>query len=294
MGGRHDHGAANERRASWAAALTFGFMLVEAAGGLLAGSLALLADAAHMLTDAGGLVMTWLAFRLGRRPADAARTYGFGRAETLAAFVNGVLLIVLSLWIGYEAALRLFRPAPVLGGAMLAVAVVGLAVNLLVFAVLHGGDRANLNIRGALLHVLGDLLGSAAAILAASVILLTGWTPIDPLLSALIGLLVLRAAWRLVREAGHILLEGAPPGIDVPALRADLAAHVAGVRDVHHVHAWSLTGERPLVTLHARLADGAEPERVTAAIKRRLGDRFGVDHSTVQTERGPCPDAPAR
>jgi cobalt-zinc-cadmium efflux system protein len=181
-------------------------------------------------------------------------------------------------------------PAPILGGMMLALATAGLVVNLLVLWLLHGGDKANLNVRGAFLHVLGDLLGSVAAILASLVILATGWTPVDPLLSILVALLVLRGAWRLVAEAGHILLEGAPSGLDVRTIGPDLVNNVPGVVDIHHVHAWSLTPAKSLLTLHARLAalEPAEPAR--SAIKARLRDRFGVDHATVEIEHQPCPD----
>jgi cobalt-zinc-cadmium efflux system protein len=285
----HDHGAGDERRVFWAALLTGGFTLVEAAGGLLAGSLALLADAAHMLADAVALGLAWLAFRVARRPADLRRTYGFGRLQVLAAFANGVVLFVLAAWIMAEAAARLASPGEVLGGPMLAVAAAGLLVNLAAFAILHGGDRASLNLRGAVLHVLGDLLGSAAAIVAALVVLATGWTPVDPLLSVLVGLLVLRSAWRLVAESGHILLEGAPAGLDVGAIGPDLVAHVPGVAEVHHVHAWSLTEKRPLVTLHARMEgpphDGGGEGRTRAAVKARLRERFGIGHATVEIER---------
>jgi cobalt-zinc-cadmium efflux system protein len=288
-GHRHDHAAgADERRVFWAAALTGGFTLVEALGGLLAGSLALLADAAHMLADAVALGLAWLAFRVARRPADLKRTYGFGRLQVLAAFANGVVLFVLAAWILAEAAGRLVAPGEVLGGPMLAVAAAGLLVNVGAFAILHGGDRESLNVRGAVLHVMGDLLGSVAAIAAALVILATGWTPVDPLLSVLVGLLILRSAWRLVAEAGHILLEGAPAGLDVGAIGPDLVANVPGVAEVHHVHAWSLTEKRPLVTLHARLGtpphEGVEGS-ARAAVKARLRERFGIGHATVEIER---------
>ncbi|MEW5726563.1 MAG: cation diffusion facilitator family transporter, partial [Pseudomonadota bacterium] len=192
----HDHardGTGNERRAALAFALTAGFMVVEAAGGWLSGSLALVADAAHMLTDSAALAMTWLAFRLGRLPPDARRSYGYRRAEVLAAFVNGLFVLALAAWIAWEAVARLSEPQPVTGPLMLAVAVGGVAVNLVVLRILggHGHDEhgheghghGNLNLRGALLHVMGDLLGSLAAVVAAGVIMVWGWTPVDPLLS---------------------------------------------------------------------------------------------------------------
>ncbi|MGR3435747.1 MAG: cation diffusion facilitator family transporter, partial [Shimia sp.] len=198
-----------ERAIAIAALLTGGFMGAEVVGGLVSGSLALLADAAHMLTDFASLVLAWLAFRLARRPADWKRTYGFDRFSVLAAFVNGLTLFAIAVWITWEAIGRLRDPHEVLGGLMLWVAVGGLAVNILAFWVLSRVEGDNLNVRAAALHVMGDLLGSVAAIAASLVIIWTGWTPIDPILSVLVVLLILRSAWAVVRESGHILLEGA-------------------------------------------------------------------------------------
>jgi cobalt-zinc-cadmium efflux system protein len=289
----HDHAHehhGSERRVFWAALLTAGFMLAEVAGGVLAGSLALMADAAHMLTDAVSLGLAWFAFRIARQPADWRRTYGFDRFQILAAFTNGVVLFLVAAWIVAEAVGRLVTPEPVLGGAMLAIAALGLLANAAVFAILHGGDRENLNVRGAILHVLGDMLGSVAAILAAGIILLTGWTPADPILSVLVSLLVLRAAWRIAAEAGHILLEGAPAGLDVRTIGPDLVENVPGVADVHHVHAWSLTQKKPLVTLHARLEEPHGSQATLTAIKARLRERFGIGHATVEMEQDGCAD----
>ncbi|MGH6916015.1 MAG: cation diffusion facilitator family transporter, partial [Geminicoccales bacterium] len=245
----HDHhhhgGADNERRVLLALILTGGFMVVEVAGGLAAGSLALIADAGHMLTDTVSLALAFVAFRIGRWPQDSRRTYGYHRFQVLAAFVNGLTLVAIVGWIAIEAIRRLLEPVEVLGGLMLAIALIGLFVNLAAFAILHGGDRRNLNIRGAALHVLADLLGSVAAIVAAMVITWTGWMPIDPLLSLLVAGLILRSAWSLVRRSAHILLEGAPDWLDDAELRDALVAAVPAVRDVHHVHVWMLTLERP-------------------------------------------------
>jgi cobalt-zinc-cadmium efflux system protein len=270
--------------------VTGAFMVVEVIGGLLSGSLALLADAGHMLTDTASLALAWVAFRLGRKPADNARSYGYQRFQVLAAFVNGATLLAIVGWITVEAVGRLLNPQPVMGGTMIAVAVLGLIVNLVAFRLLHGGDQHNLNLRGAALHVLGDLLGSVAAIAAAVVILTTGWTPIDPLLSLLVAGLILRSAWMLVRQSGHILLEGTPSHLDIEEIKRELPAAVPAISDVHHVHAWSLTAERPLVTLHANVREGADHGRVLQAIKRHLSERFAVEHSTVQLEPGPCAD----
>jgi cobalt-zinc-cadmium efflux system protein len=281
----HDKGAAdNERRVFLAMLLTGGFMVVEVAGGIAAGSLALLADAGHMLTDCAALALAWMAFRIGRRPQDARRSYGYHRFQVLAAFVNGIALIAIVGWIAIEAARRLLAPVEVLGGLMLVIAVLGLLVNLAAFWILHGGDRENLNIQGAALHVLGDLLGSVAAITAGLVIVWTGWTPIDPLLSLLVALLILRSAWLLVRKSGHILLEGTPDWLDVEQLSAELAAAVPEVENIHHVHCWMLTSERPLLTMHARLRAGADQYEVLLAIRRVLERDYGIGHATIQIE----------
>jgi cobalt-zinc-cadmium efflux system protein len=281
----HDRGAAdNERRVFLAMLLTGGFMVAEVAGGIAAGSLALLADAGHMLTDCASLALAWMAFRIGRRPQDAQRSYGYHRFQVLAAFVNGITLIAIVGWILIEAMRRLLAPVEVLGGLMLVIAVLGLLVNLVAFWILHGGDQENLNLRGAALHVLGDLLGSVAAIVAGLVIVWTGWTPIDPLLSLLVALLILRSAWMLVRRSGHILLEGTPDWLDVDQLRAELAAAIPEVENIHHVHCWMLTQERPLLTMHARLRAGADQYAVLVAIRQLLQRDYGIGHATIEIE----------
>ena len=282
--------AAMRTRIFWALLLTAGFMFAEVAGGVISGSLALLADAAHMLIDSVSLFFAWLAFRLSHRPADKARTYGYHRFPVLAAFANGIGLAFICIWIFSEAVDRLLNPTEVLASPMLAVAGLGLAINIAAFAVLHGGDRNNLNVRGALLHVWSDMLGSVAAIGAALVIMTTGWMPIDPILSILVGLLVLRSAWFLMRDAAHVLLEGVPQQLDVHDIGRDLVSHVAVVEDVHHVHAWSLSQERSLLTLHARVTEGTNPDSAVAAIQERLADRFDIRHVTVQIELEGCSD----
>lgn len=271
-----------------AALLTGGFMLVEVAGGIIAGSLALLADAGHMLSDFASLTLAWFAFRIARRPADARRTYGFARVSVLAAFINGLSLIAISGWIVFEAVMRMFEPGEVIAGTMLWIAVAGLVVNILAFAVLHGADQNSLNVRGALLHVLGDLLGSVAAIIAALIIMATGWMIADPLLSILIALIILRSAWLLVSESGHVLLEGAPGHIEVDHIVRDLESNVDNVVDIHHAHAWSLDGAAPLMTMHARIRDAAVATAVISSIKQRLHDKHGVDQATIEIETDDC------
>jgi cobalt-zinc-cadmium efflux system protein len=293
MGQDHKHGSTslNERRLFWACLLTAATMIAEAAGGMLSGSLALVADAGHMLTDTAALALAWLAVRVATRPADWKRTYGFDRFQVLAAFSNGLALFFIAIAISYEAAMRLLQPVPVMGGAMLAVATAGLVVNAATLLILRQGGGANLNVRAALLHVMSDLLGSGAAIVAALVILSTGWTPIDPLLSVLITLLILRSAWLITKDAGHILLEGAPSDVDIREVEKDLEATIPDVLSVHHVHAWSLTEERRLMTLHARVTQSAPPEEVAAAIKARLRECYGIVHATVEVEHRACADA---
>jgi len=293
--GGHSHGGPitdpnNARRTLWAAILIGGFMGFEVAGGIISGSLTLLADAGHMLTDFAALMLAWFAFRLSRRPADRKRSYGFDRFEVLVAFVNGIVLILVVLWIFYEAASRLAQPEEVLGGVMAVVAFAGLLINIVAFWILMGADRGNLNIRGASLHVLGDLLGSVAALIGAGIIFWTGWTPIDPILSALVGLLILRSAIRLVRESGHILLEAAPNDLDTRKIGPDLVDAIPSVLEIHHIHAWSITQERVMVTLHARIDTFDSAANATAAIKERLKDKFDIYHATVEIEEDGCAD----
>ncbi len=289
----HNHGTSilNERRLFWAGLLTAGTMLAEAIGGIYAGSLALLADAGHMLTDAAALGLAWLAVRVAARPADWKRTYGFQRFEVLAAFANGLALFFIAIAISWEAVSRVFMPVEVLGGTMLIVATIGLLVNVSILLILRTGGGANLNVQAALLHVMSDLLGSIAAILAALVILWTGWTPIDPLLSVLIGLLILRSAWLITKDAGHILLEGAPTGLDVREVQKDLEASIPEVLSIHDIHAWCLNEERPLMTLHARISQASPPEEIAAAIKARLKQCYGIVHATVEIEHRSCSNA---
>lgn len=296
----HDHSghshapevmAGNKGRVLLAVVLTCGFMFVEVVGGLLTGSLALLADAGHMLTDSVALVLAYVAYRMSERPGTSRMTYGFDRTKILVAYTNGLAVLVIAAWIIVEAIQRVSTPEPILGRPMLVIAAIGLLLNIAVFFVLNGGDKESLNLRGAILHVLGDLLGSVAAILAALIILTTGWLPADPLLSVLVALLLVASAWRLIRESGLILLEAAPPHIDRNAVAKDIAAHTEGVADIHHMHIWTLDGRQLMATLHARLRPGADAEANIGAIKMRLKQTHGIAHATVEVELGPaCPD----
>ena len=278
----HSHGAGNERAIGIAALLTGTFMFAEVFGGIISGSLALLADAGHMLTDFASLVLAWFAFRLARRPADWKRSYGFDRFSVLAAFVNGLSLFAIAIWITVEAYHRLNEPGEVMGGVMLWVALGGLLVNILAFWILSRGEGDNLNVRAAALHVAGDLLGSVAALVASLVIIFTGWTPIDPLLSVFVVLIILKSAWAVVRESGHILLEGAPRGLDSRAVADAIVEKVPGVSRAHHIHAWSITQERPMITLEADVAPGTDVSAAKASIKELLETSFVMVHATVE------------
>ncbi|HYW04515.1 MAG TPA: cation diffusion facilitator family transporter [Gammaproteobacteria bacterium] len=294
MGAGHDHGSDNPRRLLAATALAALFVVIEAGGGWMAHSLALVADAGHMLADTASLGLAWFAAVAARRPSDDRRTYGYHRFQVLAAFVNGALLIAITAWIVYEAIGRLFSPLQVHSILMLAVGVLAVLLNLGLLALLHGGDRHNLNVRGAILHVIGDLLGAGGAVAAALVIRFTGWVPADPLLSILVAALILRSAWHLVRESVHILLEGTPADLDPDEIRRALASGIPAVQDIHHLHAWSLTENQPMVTLHARIAAETDTSGVLDRIHALLAERFGIRHATVQIEHGSCPDEPDR
>jgi cobalt-zinc-cadmium efflux system protein len=279
------------RRVTIALVLTATFMIVEVVGGIISGSLALLADAGHMLTDTMALALAAVAFRVSRRPADRRLTYGYQRFQILAAFVNGLSLLLIVGWILYEAVRRFLAPPEILGTTMLVVATAGLVVNIVAFVVLHGGDQDNLNIRGAALHVAGDLLGSVAAIVAALVIIGTGWMPIDPILSVAVAMLILRSAWSLVRRSAHVLLEGAPDWLDIDEMRRKVVDHVPAVSDIHHVHVWGLTPQDLMLTMHVRMhAAPASPTEVIRGVKSCLREEYGIGHSTIEIETDDCAD----
>ncbi|RLA26950.1 MAG: cation transporter [Gammaproteobacteria bacterium] len=289
----HDHAKqkGNIKRVQIALALTATFMLVEVVGGILSGSLALLADAGHMLTDTMALALTAFAFRMSVRPADKKHSFGYQRFQIIAAFVNGLSLLLIVGWILIEAVRRFIDPPDVIGQTMLVVAAAGLVVNIIAFIILHGGDQQNLNMRGAALHVIGDLLGSVAAIVAAIVIMSTGWMPIDPILSVVVAMLILRSAWKLVRRSAHILLEGAPEWLDVADIQAKIISTVPDVSGVHHVHVWCQTPQNLMLTMHVVLDESvADVTAVVRSVKQILQAEFGINHSTIEVEKGDCAD----
>ena len=271
--------------------LTGVFMIVEVIGGILSGSLALLADAGHMLTDTMALALAAVAFHVSKRPADSRRTFGYQRFQIIAAFVNGLSLILIVGWILLEAVRRFITPTEVMGTTMLIVAAAGLVVNIVAFIVLHGGDRDNLNIRGATLHVAGDLLGSVAAIVAAIVIIYTGWMAIDPILSVAVAFLIGKSAWALVRQSGHVLMEGAPAWFDRDEMQARIRSSVPAVEEIHHVHIWGLTPQHLMLTMHLRLSTNVDNQaKLVRQVKAILAESYGIGHSTIEVETGHCAD----
>lgn len=279
----HDVTKDSEHRVMLALAITAIFMAVEIIVGLMANSLALVSDGIHMLSDAFSLGLALAAFRLGRRPPDAKRSYGYQRMQVLAAFSNGLVLVLLSLAIAFEALKRVIYPEEVAAHSMLVVAIIGLCVNALSFWILEGGDKHNLNMRGAALHVMGDLLGSVAAIAAAIIIMLTGFTAADPLLSLLACVLILRGAVRVLKSASHLLLEGTPENIDSEEVRGALE-QLEGVQGVHDLHLWGLTEKEVMLSAHLTVTSEAVRDAVLHNATQALQQRFGIGHATLQVE----------
>ena len=279
----HDLRAVGRSRLGIVLALTAGFMLVEFIGGVLANSLALMADAGHMLSDAGALGLSIFALWFARRPATSAKSYGYLRIEILAALANGVALVVISLAIFWQAYRRLLAPEPVEGGLMLAVAAAGFVVNVIAALLLHRSAGHNLNVRGAYLHVLGDLLGSAGAIAAALIIIATGWLAADPVISCVVAALILLSSWRLIRESVDVLLEAVPRHIDLESVRRAID-DIPGVDEVHDLHVWTLSSGFLAMSGHALVADPSDYKQVLERIHSRMHDGFGISHVTFQVE----------
>jgi len=258
-------------------------MGAEVVGGLLTGSLALLADAAHMLTDAAGLALALVAIGFALRPATPQRTYGYLRSEILSALANSVTLLFLSVYILYEAYERFRNPPEILGMPMLAVAVVGLAVNLVSMRLLASGSSASLNVRGAYFEVFSDMLGSLGVIIAALVVVTTGWTLADPLIGAGIGLFIAPRTWNLLSRAVHILMEGVPARVDLTLLDQSLR-EIPGVAAVHDLHVWTITSGFDAMSSHVVVSDMTDAPRVLRAVRAVMKERFAIDHVTVQVE----------
>lgn len=273
---------ASSRALRFAVMITFGFAVVEALGGWWTGSLALLSDAGHMLTDSSSLLLALLMAYVGQRPADARHSFGHGRAEVIAAFINSLFMFGVIIFIAVEAVGRVLNPQPVNGSGVMLIATAGLAVNVLAAWVLSHGAHT-LNSRAALLHVIGDMLGSVAAIAAGAIIHFTGWTPADPILSVAVAALILASTWRLLRQSLLVLMEGVPEHLDYNAIGQALAA-IPGVGSVHDLHVWYMSSERIALSAHLGIDTPQDWPRVLAAAQRMLSHRFHIDHVTLQAE----------
>ena len=278
----HSHDTSGGKALATAIVCTLTFAAVEFVAGWWAGSLALMADAGHMLTDSTALGLAALAAWLATRPANKRRTWGHGRAEVLAAMVNGLVMLALVAVIAWQAVLRFQEPQEVKGLVVMLVATIGLGINILVLLILRRARR-NINIRGAMLHVIGDLLGSVAALTAGAVILLTGWMPIDPILSLFICVLILIAAFRLLREGVHVVMEGVPGGLDLEQVRSAMN-EIARVREIHDLHIWQVSSERVALSAHVVITDLRQWPDILAELNGMLEERFGIDHPTLQPE----------
>lgn len=297
MGSGHSHGpsgaeiaasggtAATKHKRSLvlALSLTASYMTVQVVGGLWTGSLALLADAAHMLTDAGGLALALLAIRFAERAATPQKTFGYVRMEVLSALTNALVLLLMTVYILWEAAKRFQDPPEVLGWPMLVVAVIGLGVNLISMKLLAGGSSESLNVQGAYFEVLGDMLGSLGVIVAALVVMFTGWTLADPIIGAAIGLFIVPRAWNLLNQAIHILMEGTPPEVDISLLEKKLLA-IDGVEAVHDLHVWTITSGLDAMSCHLVVTDMAVSRSALIAAQAAMKSEFGLDHLTIQVE----------
>ena len=280
---QHDTRSASARALVVALALTAAYTVVEVVGGVLTDSLALLADAVHMLSDNVALALALFALWLARKPSTPERTYGYKRAEVLAALANGVVLVALAIWIFYEAIQRLSDPPDVLGGWMLAIAFAGIAVNVAAGVVLNRARGANLNVEAAFRHVLADLAGSVGVAVAALVIVLTGWLQADALVSLAIGVLVLASSWSILRDSTSILLEAAPRGLDTRTVGEALTAH-PGVVEVHDLHVWTITSGFPALSAHVLVGRGEDCHGTRRELERELAARFGIEHTTLQVD----------
>jgi cobalt-zinc-cadmium efflux system protein len=278
----HDHRSSSRQRLTATLVPITLYMVAEFVGGWWTNSLALMADAGHMLSDAGALALSLFALWIANRPATAKLTFGYHRAEILAALANGATLIGVSLYIFVEAYHRLWQPAEVAGAAMLGIAAGGLVVNMIALWLLSGGAEENLNVRGAWLHVMTDTLGSVGAMIAGGLVWAFHWEWADPAISIVIGLLVIYSSWRLLAEAVSVLMEGAPPGIDVDEVQAALQA-LPDVLVAHHLHVWSITNGMPAVSVHL-VTDSPDLSGLLLAARKLLHDRFHVEHTTIQVE----------
>ena len=296
MGAGHDHGhthnhaaGANSKMLAIALALTTAFLIAELIGSFLFDSLALLSDAAHMFTDSAALAIALAAIKIGQRPADEERTYGYRRFEILAAAFNALLLFAVAGYVLWEGIARFLEPVEVQATGMLIVAAIGLVVNIIAMRLLAAGKEQSLNVKGAYLEVWADMLGSIGVIAGALLIMLTGWQWVDPIVAIGIGLWVVPRTWNLLRDTTHILLQGVPRGLSLAEVRAAIS-EVSGVASAHDLHVWSMTSDDVSASAHIALDEGANAEQVRLAVAATLLERFEIEHVTIQVEEQPCDD----
>ncbi|UWI83329.1 cation diffusion facilitator family transporter [Wolbachia endosymbiont of Howardula sp.] len=265
-------------------------MCMEILGGVISHSLALLSDACHMMTDLCALVLSWFAHKLSSKKSDLKRSYGYHRLQIIAAFINGLTLFFIAIIIISEAIKRFIFPITVEWKIMLIISVLSLTSHIIVFLILHSKHESNINIRSAVLHVVGDILGSIAAILASIIIMITGWQMVDPILSVFVSVIILNSGYKILKNSVHILLEGTPEDISTEEIKSHIISELTEVIDVHHIHIWSLSDQYVILTMHAQVTHNAKHTDILYQIKKILLDRFSIAHSTVEIENNECID----
>ncbi|MGG3448427.1 cation diffusion facilitator family transporter [Domibacillus aminovorans] len=281
----HHHGSSNKSALKWAFFLISTYMIVEVIGGIMTNSLALLSDAGHMLSDAAALGLSYVALTFGQRAASSKKTYGYKRFEILAAFINGITLMAISVYIFFEAYQRLINPPEVISGGMLIISILGLVVNIVAAFILMRGDKdENLNVRSAFLHVIGDMLGSVGAIIAALFIMFFGWNLADPIASIIVAILIIISGYRVTRDSFHILMEGAPLNMDIQEVKNRLLS-LDEVREVHDLHVWSITSDFPALSCHLVIDQDEDYQMVLSKAKKLLLDEFHLHHVTIQIDK---------
>jgi cobalt-zinc-cadmium efflux system protein len=293
MSGEHNHDHhqitnQNERTLYIATCITIFFMVIELIGGIFSKSLILIADAGHMLIDASALILALFAMRIAKKSADAKRSYGYKRGQVIAAFINSITLLATTIWIVIESVKRLMHPEPVLGKIVVILAIVGVLINGFTAYLLNKSSKNDINIKSALIHVVGDLLGYVAAIVTGIVVLYTGWMQIDPILSLIFALLMIRSAWAIAKDSIHILMEGTPKEVDKDKIVELLKGNIPAIIDVHHVHIWSLTTDSLILTAHIRIGNLNNSNEVLKATKKLLKEQFNIAHVTIELEDREC------
>ena len=292
----HENKSANhENKLIYAILIIIFTMVIEVIGGIISNSLALLSDAGHMFTDFISLLLSWLAYKVAMKKSDSCRSYGYHRFQVVAAFINGLTLFGIAILIILESIKRFFSPEQVCWEIMMSVAVLGLIANVISFFILYRKNESNLNLKSAVLHVVGDLLGSVAAIVASIVIMFTSWQIVDPLLSVFVSIIILGGAYKIIKNSGHILLEGTPDNVDPDKIRNSICESISEVLDVHHIHIWSLTTDHPIMTMHVKLdktnvTNNLKYSQVLVSIKRLLSTNFNITHVTIEAEYDNCAD----